>query len=606
MYFSIYGGIAAILVFIGLSLGGSKDNTEKVIPVLLAFGVFGFIGWTAMPVFAWNFDANWVLLLLVGVVMIVFSFLTRNDIPVAAFIPITISIIMLVPVQMVTTWSFFHADSYRRLLGEPVVSQFETDVSPVNISKIRRVDQELAHALGSKRIEEQPGLGSRVDLGTMNIQALNGCFSIKDGNNTEHNLCFENDLVWVGPLNHSGIGKWWNNSTTPGYVIVSATDPNIIHLVTAIKSGAKSDGEKSAGRMGAESTQASGFESIKLRYLLAGSYFGDDLVRQVRTSGFASTGLNDFSFEIDNAGKPYWVITRFERTIGFSGDDARGVVIVDAQTGVSKSHTIADAPAWVDRIQPEAMVTEQIDDWGMFVNGWMNSWLGKTDIVKATPGMSLVYGADGRSYWYTGIQSSGSDTGTNSFVLVDTRTKEVRRYMVSGANEVAAQGSAENAPGVREAGFKGTFPILYNISGEPTYFLTLKGGDTLVKMFAFVSVKNYESVGVGTSIQAALRDYQNVMIRGGQSLNLQDLTTQERIEAHVTNIVQIGDTFYLLLDGQTGVEFYGTSDVSPELKWTKPGQKVVVVVQRGESRSLQIYSFDIPSLDISSLPGKGS
>lgn len=605
MYFSIYGGIAAILVFIGLTLGDNKDTPEKVLFTLLAFGVFGFIGWATMPVLAWNFEANWVLLLLVGAAMIGLSFLSYNDIPKMAAIPIVISIIMLVPVQIVTTWSFFHAGSYRQLLGEPIVSQFETDVSPVNINKIRRVDQDLAHALGSKRIEEQPGLGSRTDLGTMNIQALNGCFSILDGNNAEHNLCFENDLVWVGPLNHSGFGKWWNNSTTPGYVIVSATDPNIVHLVTAIKSGAKGDGEKSVVRMGAESTQAVGFEPIKLRYLLAGSYFGDDLVRQVRTSGFASEGLDDFSFEIDNEGKPYWVITRFVRTIGFSGDDARGVVIVDAQTGTSKSHTIADAPVWVDRIQPEAMVTEQIDDWGMYVNGWLNSWLGKTDIVKATPGMSLVYGADGRSYWYTGIQSSGSDTGTNSFVLVDTRTKEVRRYMVSGANEMAARGSAENAPGVREAGFKGTFPILYNISGEPTYFLTLKGDDALVKMFAFVSVKNYESVGVGTSIPAALRDYQNTMIRGGQSLNLQDLTTQERIEAHVTNIVQIGDTFYLLLEGQPGVEFYGTNDVSPELKWTKPGQEVVVIVQRGEARSLQIYSFDIPSLDISSLPGKG-
>lgn len=605
MYFLTYGGVAAFLVFFLLSLGDAEKGVMKGLYILLSFVFFGLIGWLIMPVLAWNFIGNWVLLFAVGLFLFG-TILNLNNSFLVAFVPIVISVIALFPVAMITTWGAFHASSYRALLGEPIVSQFETDVSPININKIRRVDQKLAHALGSKRIEELPGLGSRVDLDNMNIQSLNGCFNIKNGNDVEQKLCFENDLVWVGPLIHSGFGKWWSNTTTPGYVIVSATDPSIVHLVTAIKSGAENDEKKSSERMGTASSPVANFEPIKLRYLLNGSYFGDDLERYVRTNGYASKGLDDFTFEIDNKGRPFWVITHFERTIGFSGNEARGVVVVDAQTGINKSYSIAETPDWVDRIQPEEFVTDQINDWGQYVNGWRNSWWGKNDIVKATPGMSLVYGADGRSYWYTGIQSAGNDTGTNSFVLVDTRTKETRRYMVSGANEMAAKLSAENAPGVREAGFKGTFPILYNISGEPTYFLTLKGGDELVKMFAFVSVKNYELVGVGTSIQMALRNYQNGIISGGKALNLQDQVTQERIEAVATNVAQIGETFYLLLEGQPGVEFYGTSDVSPELKWVRPGQKVVVVVQRGESRSLQIYSFDIPSLEISSLPGNGS
>lgn len=607
MYFLTYGGVAAFLMFAGLALGGVQSNWLKALSTFVVFLLFGLIGWFLMPVFAWNFLSNWFLLFFLGI-CIIFGVLNfgQGRSPIVSVLPLAVGLIMMLPVQMITTWGAFHADSYRRLLGEPTVNQFETDVSPVNINKIRRVDQSLAHTLGSKRIEEQPGLGSRVNLGTMNIQTLDGCFGIRDGNNTEHNLCFENDLVWVGPLNHSGFGKWWSNTITPGYVIVSATDPNVVHLVTALKNGTGETKEKSGGRMGEEATQSANFEAIRLRFLLDGSYFGDDLVRQVRTNGYASEGLNDYSFEISNKGRPYWVITRYVRTIGFDGEDARGVVVVDAQTGSINYHTIAEAPQWIDRIQPEGIITNQIDDWGQYVNGWLNSWWGKSDIVKTTPGMSLVYGADGRSYWYSGIQSVGSDTGTNSFVLVDTRTKEVRRYMIAGANETAARSSAENAPGVREANFSGTYPILYNISSEPTYFLTLKGGDNLVKMFAFVSVKNYESVGVGNSVSAALRDYQNVMIRGGKGLDLQDLTTRERIEAVVTDVVQISDTFYLLLEGQPGVEFYGTSDVSPELKWIKPGQKVVVVVQRGESRSLQIYAFDIPSLAISSLKDGGS
>jgi len=217
----------------------------------------------------------------------------------------------------------------------------------------------------------------------------------------------------------------------------------------------------------------------------------------------------------------------------------------------------------------------------------------------------LVYGSDGRSYWYSGIQSAGSDRGTNSFVLVDTRTKEIRRYMIAGANESAARSSAENAPGVREAGFRGTDPILYNTAGEPTYFLTLKGGDGLVKMFAFVSVKNYETVGVGQNVAEALRNYQNTLIREGQGVNLQDLTTQVRIEGVVSKAIQIDNTFYILLEGHEDVEFYGTNDVSPELKWASAGENVVLFVQSGDLKSQQISAFDIPSLGVSDLEEGG-
>lgn len=603
MYFLMYGGAAAVLMFVGLVPFG-VSNTQKTLLSVAAFVVAGLIGWLFMPVLAWNFYSNWILLLALGVATL---FLGRemgtggSRASMMAWLPAVVGIAMLTMVPLITTFSLFHADKYHRLLGEPVESTFDTDVSPVNINQVRRVDQDLAKTLGSKRIEEQPGLGSRVDLGVMNIQTVNGCFTILDGDKEERHLCFENELVWVGPLVHSGFFKWLTNDATPGYVLVSATDPTKVHMVTAIKNSDETD-RAAVARMGNQATAKAGFEHIALRYMDTGGFWGDYVVRHVRTNGFMSDGLTDYSFEIDNSGRPHWVITQYERTVGYSGADARGVVVVDVQTGAIKRYGISDTPGWIDRIQPESIVTTQLDNWGAYVNGFWNAVLAKADVVKTTPGMSLVYGADGRSYWYSGIQSAGSDTGTNSFVLVDTRTKEVRRYMVAGANESAAKASAENAPGVREANFSGTNPILYNISGQPTYFLTLKGDDGLVKMFAFVSVRNYETVGVGRSAPAALRDYQNALIREGRGVAVQDLTTQDRIEAAVKDVIQIGDTFYLLLEGQDGNEFYGTSDVSPELKWARPGIQVVVITQRGDLNSLQIYAFDIPSLAISSLP----
>ncbi len=610
MYFLIYGSLAALITFFLLSFEGIKDNRSRLCASGLTFVFFGLGGWLFMPVFSWNFAGNWFLLTLLGAVIMFILFWPREGqeskslLRIGA-IPVLVGLFMLALAQPVSTWSLFYASSYHALLGEPIVSIFADDVSPVDIDRVRRVDQKLAYNLGSKRIEEQPGLGSRAALSRMNIQTLNGCFNVHDGSGAEQALCFENELVWAGPLVHAGFVKWFTNKTTPGYVLVSATDPTKVYLVTAI--GDEQADVGPAGVVGMDTPQSTrGFVPLKLRYLDAGGYWGDYVVRHVRTNGYSTDGLADYSFEVDNTGRPFWVITQYERTIGFSGADTRGVLVVDVLSGEINRYTVADAPAWLDRIQPEKLVKTQLNYWGVYIHGFWNVWFSKRDVVQTTPGMSLVYGADGRSYWYSGIQSAGSDTGTNSFVLVDARTKEVRRYMIAGANESAARESAENSPGVREAGFKGTNPILYNISTEPTYFLTLKGGDGLVKMFAFVSVRNYETVGVGRSVPSALRDYQNALIRGGRGIDLQDATTRTRIQAVVTEAVQIDDTFYLLLEGWDGVEFYGTSDVSPELKWARPGQTVTVIVQQGELQSMQLYALDIPSLMISELSGNGS
>jgi hypothetical protein len=44
--------------------------------------------------------------------------------------------------------------------------------------------------------------------------------------------------------------------------------------------------------------------------------------------------------------------------------------------------------------------------------------------LQITEGLTLVYGNDNKSYWYTGLTSVGKDESAVGFVLVDTRTKE--------------------------------------------------------------------------------------------------------------------------------------------------------------------------------------
>jgi hypothetical protein len=57
-----------------------------------------------------------------------------------------------------------------------------------------------------------------------------------------------------------------------------------------------------------------------------------------------------------------------------------------------------------------------------YVHGYWN--FSNADKLQITEGLTLVYGKDSKSYWYTGLTSVGKDESAVGFVLVDTRTKE--------------------------------------------------------------------------------------------------------------------------------------------------------------------------------------
>lgn len=86
---------------------------------------------------------------------------------------------------------------------------------------------------------------------------------------------------------------------------------------------------------------------------------------------------------------------------------------------------------------------------------------------------------------YTGITSVVGDQSNIGFILVNQRTKEAKYYAIAGAEEYSAMHSAQGA--VQQYGYQATFPLLLNVSGQPTYFMALKDSSSLVKMYAMVN-----------------------------------------------------------------------------------------------------------------------
>lgn len=447
----------------------------------------------------------------------------------------------------------FWSKQYHDLIGNVETKEFVEEIPSVDLSKIPTVDEDYARRLGEKKLGEDVGLGSQVYVGDYTLISMN------------------DELFWVAPLEHIDIIKWFvNHEGTPGYIMVSATDAQDVRLVQEDAEG----------------------NPIHLKYLPS-AFFNDDIKRKVYFEGNMFEGLTDFSFELDDSGRPYWVVTTYTKKVGINGgSDATGVVVVDAQTGETHKYSTEEAPTWIDRIQPQSFVINQINDWGWYTNGFFNTLFAKKGIIQATQGSNYMY-VDGEWYFYTGMTSASSDESTVGFMLSNTRTKETKFYKIAGATEIAAMRSAEGK--VQQMSYSASFPLLLNIENEPTYFMTLKDNQGLVKQYAFVNVKDYSMVGTGETLSEARANYTKLMFGKGDFSNLASgerksiKGTVERFGMSQSD----GNTYYtIILKDQTNLLLMGASTISPELAITREGDVVEIEYIDANNQTKTIVSFD--------------
>jgi hypothetical protein len=210
-------------------------------------------------------------------------------------------------------------------------------------------------------------------------------------------------------------------------------------------------------------------------------------------------------------------------------------------------------PQWIDRAYSADLLIELFDYYGTLKHGFINSVLGQKDCLVTTDGYNYL-AIDDDVWVYTGVTSVSGDESNVGFVLVNQRTMETKFYKIEGATEFSAMDSAEGQ--VQNLKYEATFPLLLNISGEPTYFIALKDNAGLVKKYAMVNVQKYQVVGIGDTVAECEEQYQSLLLKGGIQVE-EDTRETGTIIGKITKIAQgvvDGNShYYIMVEGSDAI-----------------------------------------------------
>ena len=421
---------------------------------------------------------------------------------------IIVLLLLVILVGNLAGAEIFRANAYSKLINVET-GDFASEVNEINWDQIPMLDDTSANNLANRKLGELSDLVSQFVVNQSSAQ-----------------INYQNSPVRVTYLNYSNFFKWLGNRAegVPAYMTIDmrTQEVNVVRVAEGI-------------------------------HYSPSEYFGHDLMRHLRFQ-YPTFIFEDVNFEIDEEGTPYWVASVVTRKIGlFSGTDVKGAVLVNAITGESTYCDVAEIPSWVDRVYPTWLLINQYDYRGLYSNGYFNALFSQSGCTETTDGYNYI-ALDDDVWMYTGITSVTSDEGNIGFILVNQRTKEARYYSCAGAEEYSAMSSAEGA--VQQYGYQSTFPLLLNVSDQPTYFMALKDGAGLVKMYAMVNVQQYQIVATGYTLKECQTNYYHLLMNNNlideevEVAPAVDTETKTGIIAEIRSATIDGNTiFYLRLEG---------------------------------------------------------
>lgn len=519
-----------------------KMKLLAVVGIILLAAIYYYVALPAINIHSSDF---WVFLIVL-IIVIILIFVRRKRLTrytfkeskgLKAIGGLLILVIAAYLVGSLLSSPIVNAKKYQKLLTVKD-GEFTKDIEELSFDQIPLLDRDSAAILGNRK------MGSMVDMVSQ--------FEVDE---LYSQINYQNQPVRVSPLRYANLIKWLTNQKEgiPAYIKIDMATQNT--ELVKLKEGMK---------------------------YTTSDHFNRNIYRHLRFK-YPTYIFNDLSFEIDDDGVPYWVCPVKKFNIGLFGGTTIGrVVLCNAVTGETTDYSIEDAPEWIDRAFSADLLVELYDYYGSLKHGYFNSILGQKDCLKTTTGYNYL-AIDDDVWVYTGVTSVSGDQSNVGFVLMNQRTMETKFYEVEGATEDSAMSSAEGQ--VQNLKYVATFPLLLNISGEPTYFIALKDDAGLVKKYAMVNVQKYQIVAIGDTVSACEEAYTKLMYDNGIKEVEKDTREIETMTAKITKIAQgviDGNShYYIMLEGSDDIYDVSVVDFIDIIKYDV-GDEVTIEYKEGE------------------------
>ena len=522
-----------------------KKSSKKLIGILIVILLACIYYYVTIPAINIHSSEFWIFIILLIVALLVYYIwkrrLGKDEIKqskvVKGILFVLLGVVLIYGVGTLLSSPIVNAKKYQKLLTVKD-GEFTKDIEELSFDQIPLLDKDSATILGNRK------MGSMVDMVSQ--------FEVDE---LYSQINYQNQPVRVSPLRYANLIKWLTNQKEgiPAYIKIDMATQNT--ELVKLKEGMK---------------------------YTTSDHFNRNIYRHLRFK-YPTFIFNDLSFEIDDDGVPYWVCPVKKFNIGLFGGTTIGrVVLCNAVTGETTDYSIEDAPEWIDRAFSADLLVELYDYYGSLKHGYFNSILGQKDCLKTTTGYNYL-AIDDDVWVYTGVTSVSGDQSNVGFVLMNQRTMETKFYEVEGATEDSAMSSAEGQ--VQNLKYVATFPLLLNISGEPTYFIALKDDAGLVKKYAMVNVQKYQIVAIGDTVSACEEAYTKLMYDNGIKEVEKDTREIETMTAKITKIAQgviDGNShYYIMLEGSDDIYDVSVVDFIDIIKYDV-GDEVTIEYKEGE------------------------
>lgn len=499
---------------------------------------------------------------------------SRGAIAAGIFGLIFFGVIMIVVCGLIIVFTTWFDSNAKALAAIPHITIRTSDsLPPTDPNNIVLVSQSVASYKG------QQILGS-------NGQNLGSQYSLDPSSYVLQSI--DHHLYYVAPLNYNNLFVNLSHSSTPGFVVVDAENPETPPQL-----------------------HTSADDSIAY---IPGAIFNEDLLRHVYLSGYTYGRLIDPTLELDDSFHPYWTISLMVPTRGFTGEVLSQVLLVNAHTGAIQAYAPQNVPSWVDRVMPSDTVTQYLTWWGLYHAA---PWFNPSGAGQQSPASDpqLLYNNIDQPVWLIPMtSSSANDNSSTGVFLFDTHKNQGTFYQLSGLGIGSNVSNTIQSTRANIRGYSVDSVQLYEIYNTPTWvaiFVQSTDSGDIFQAVGLVDARelNGSNVQFEPSMSQALVDYQQWLTQQGSPGTTPTNGTTQTVTGKVLRIssVQQGSNtiYYIQVQGQPLI-FTANLSLSPKLPLVQPGDIIKGQYLSTGGTVVTLNTFDDLTIILGGTPTPGT